>query len=57
MGEIADSVMRGEMCEYCGEWLKRFLNTDKGYGYPVICFHCYKELDKEERVRYSNRHE
>lgn len=37
MGEIAEMMVNGEMCEGCGEWL---LNEDmetENVGYPQYC--------------------
>lgn len=33
MGEIADSIINGEFCESCGE----YLDSDDGFGFPVSC--------------------
>lgn len=32
MGEIADSMISGEVCVMCGQWLK-----GEGYGVPRAC--------------------
>ena len=34
MGEIADSMLDGDMCEGCGEWL------GAGDGFPRLCAGC-----------------
>ncbi len=31
MGEIAESMISGEMCENCGEWI------GEDVGYPLYC--------------------
>lgn len=36
MGEIADSILEGEMCQICGEWM----DFDEPPGYPVTCAGC-----------------
>ena len=34
MGDIADSILEGEMCQVCGEYI------GEGDGYPVTCDGC-----------------
>lgn len=34
MGEIADAVLNGDMCQECGEWI------GAGDGYPRSCLGC-----------------
>ncbi len=34
MGEIADSIINGDVCEECGEWI------GEGDGYPRKCSSC-----------------
>ena len=36
MGEIADAMLNGEFCQWCGEYL------GEGDGYPVICPGCQR---------------
>lgn len=40
MGEIADMMLDGTLCEGCGEYL-----GDDG-GYPVRCAGCQRDLDQ-----------
>lgn len=41
MGEIADMMLEGSMCQQCGEYL------GTGDGYPTLCTACSeKELPK-----------
>lgn len=39
MGEIADAMLNGDMCECCGEYL------GEGDGFPRLCGSCKKEED------------
>ena len=38
MGEIADMMLEGQMCQGCGEIL------GQGDGYPVFCKGCQQEM-------------
>lgn len=44
MGEIADMMLDGTMCQGCGEWLN---DGEDGPGYPGYCAGC-KPLDDED---------
>lgn len=49
MGEIADMMLDGTMCEGCGE----FMNIGgEPAGYPVRCAACGEEPDDSEPVNY-----
>lgn len=37
MGEAAEDLLNGDVCESCGEWL------GNGQGYPQQCKPCKKE--------------
>ena len=37
MGEIADMMLDGTMCQWCGEWLH---GGEDGPGYPGLCASC-----------------
>ena len=41
MGDIADMMLEGFMCQYCGEILD-------GKGYPTICRACQDEMGVDE---------
>jgi len=41
MGEIADSMIEGEMCEQCGEYM------GGGAGFPRLCGACEREQEDE----------
>lgn len=40
MGEIADSMLDGEMCSCCGVWMEDFLEGEEPTGYPRLCADC-----------------
>jgi len=42
MGDIADMIIDGDMCEWCGTWL------DDGLDFPHLCPECKKEQDSVE---------
>ncbi len=52
MGEIADDITEGLVCEICGQ----FFASDDGdihkHGYPVECWDCWRDLQKKERKQY-----
>jgi hypothetical protein len=49
MGEIADAMLNGEMCEWCGIYLE-----GEPPGYPQLCSDCQQdELDDEDRKKYG----
>ena len=41
MGDIADMMLSGEMCQWCGEILD-------GQGYPTVCPACQAERNCDE---------
>ena len=43
MGEIADMIIDGGMCEWCGACFRQ------DHGYPVVCWDCWKDATNEER--------
>ena len=49
MGEIAEMMLDGTMCEGCGE----FMNIGgEPAGYPVRCAACSEEPDDSQPVNY-----
>jgi len=42
MGDIADMMLEGQMCQWCGEIL------DEGNGYPVVCAGCQHEHNVDQ---------
>jgi hypothetical protein len=46
MGEIADQILNGDMCEGCGEWM------GEGDGYPRRCPGClHEENEAKEKIK------
>ena len=46
MGEIADAMINGEMCRYCGTYLHDNDNTICEYGFEVCCIECDEDNDE-----------
>jgi hypothetical protein len=44
MGQLADDVLCGFMCETCGTCFQ------KEHGHPVVCRQCWKALSEEKRA-------
>lgn len=42
MGDIADMMLDGQMCQWCGDIL------GDGDGYPVVCRGCQKENNVDQ---------
>lgn len=58
MGEIADAIISGEICELC---LTPFVNPKKldqyyEHGYPVVCSNCWNELTEEQKKHHQKAH-
>jgi hypothetical protein len=47
MGEMADDVINGFMCSWCGTCF------DGEHGYPVLCFECRKGMKKKEMEKHG----
>ena len=47
MGEIADMILEGQMCQECGEFL------GEGDGYPTYCSSCMPEEEIEVEQKPS----
>lgn len=43
MGDIADMMLDGTMCQMCGEFM-----GGEGDGFPVVCVSCQKDNDIDE---------
>lgn len=43
MGEIADQMVNGSACQWCG------VLFEKEHGYPVICRNCFDNSTRKER--------
>lgn len=46
MGEIADGMINGEMCKYCGQYLHDTANIICDYGFEVCCVDCDENNDE-----------
>ena len=53
MGEIADMMLDGTMCQLCGEWLHE---GEDGPGYPGYCASCQPDDRPEYRTPTHYRH-
>lgn len=49
MGEIAEMVLNGDMCENCGEYL------GGGPGYPVKCPTCAREEPPRKKRKKKSK--
>ena len=45
MGEIADMMLDGTMCQQCGEFI---CDGEDGDGYPVTCASCIAQNNKDD---------
>jgi len=54
MGEIADMMLDGTMCQVCGEWMNC---GEDGPGYPLTCAGCGGDDDapRAETARRTAR--
>lgn len=43
MGEVADDLIDGNACSYCGIY---FIEE---HGFPVVCIPCYKTWKRENK--------
>jgi hypothetical protein len=43
MGEQAEMVLNGDICELCGIYFK------EGHSYPVVCEECWDDLSLMEK--------
>lgn len=51
MGEIADMMINGLMCQYCGE----FMEDHEEPGYPRSCGGCEDYNDRNPKIVRSKR--
>ena len=49
MGEIADAMINGELCEHCGVYL------GPGNGYPRVCESCAAEKSVDATTREPSK--
>lgn len=43
MGELADDLIEGFSCSWCGIYF------EEAHGYPVVCNGCWKDSTEQER--------
>lgn len=48
MGEHAEDILDGSVCEWCGEWFDDVLNGEEPPGYVRHCKECEKKEKEEE---------
>jgi len=63
MGEAADEIIDGNVCELCGATFIKLGNTHAGtpadpyeyyeHGYPVVCRPCWRTLPTDERRQHQ----
>ena len=46
MGEIAEMMLDGTMCEQCGQFI-----SDEPVGYPMVCDECETENEDDDDRR------
>lgn len=51
MGQIADDMIDGTTCSWCGSFFRHPDNKDQLYthGYPVVCRECWADMSPRER--------
>lgn len=47
MGDIADAMLDGDLCESCGSAIED--ETIGSGGFPVLCAYCWLDLPEAER--------
>lgn len=47
MGEAADDMLDGSVCECCGEWFDDIIEGRKPPGHPRLCERCQDRRDME----------
>lgn len=45
MGEAADDILEGRVCQYCGEWF----HDDEDAGYPRACEECHDFGEEDDQ--------
>ncbi len=55
MGEIAEDMIDGTACQFCGQYFQDPKKYDYVYthGYPVVCWDCWNGLDKKDKKNYE----
>lgn len=47
MGEIADLMISGALCAWCGSWTEEYLENGEGPGYEALCEDCKDEEEEQ----------
>ncbi|MGM0341627.1 hypothetical protein [Enterococcus sp. AZ007] len=59
MGETAEMILEGTLCEACGSVVEDIVLGEKAPGYPRTCDDCLneerKELIRKEAKKYGNK--
>lgn len=50
MGQIADDITNGTLCSQCGVFFYDEKENPFEHGFPVLCWSCYDDGDKESRA-------
>ena len=56
MGEIAEMMLDGLMCEGCGEWMDEAFEDGDGPGYPQRCAACQRDAGSELPIHLPRKH-
>lgn len=51
MGQVAEAMVNGDLCEQCGVWL------GAGDGFPRVCRNCWSGAETHQRMKYLYRHQ
>lgn len=60
MGEIAEMMLDGTLCEQCGSVLEDIVAGAESPGYPRLCWDCTREDHtcprcKNENIKYNHK--
>lgn len=50
MGDAADMVLDGDVCQECGQWIE-----DGGSGFPQSCRDCIKDEERENKLKKKRK--
>ena len=49
MGEIADAMLDGVLCQWCGE------HIGNGEGFPGLCYGCTMEKEAADKLKKAKK--
>jgi hypothetical protein len=55
MGEAADDILNGLVCQECGEWMDDILNGADEPGYPRTCDGCQPQRKQAQVTRRKRK--